>query len=100
LECITSSAFFIEDSGFSGDFVFRGIGRKLFPFFSFLCAQSLDILGNWSIMDTRDNYLHQDEEMMENEFVERQHLVIRVISLNSTVLFSLDTSVQRKAMVG
>jgi hypothetical protein len=38
-------------------------------------------------MDTRDNVLHQDEEMMESEFEEWQCLVIIHVSS-----FSLDSS--------
>jgi len=87
-------------SGFSGDFFIRG---KVWPIFSSLrsmSAQLLDILGNWSTMDTRDNEWHHDEEMVENDFEERQCLVILVISLSSTVSFALDTLVHHRVMVG
>jgi hypothetical protein len=40
-------------------------------------------------MDTQDNELHHDEEMVENDFEERQCLFIQVSSLSSIVLFSL-----------
>jgi len=84
-----SGALFLVYSGFSKYFYVRGIMWPVILSLSSLRAQLLDILGNWSTMDTQDNELHHDKEMLENDFEERQCLFIQVSSLSSIVLFSL-----------
>ena len=95
-----SGALFLVDSGFSGDFYVRGIQWSTILSLNSLHAQLLDFLGNLSTMDSMNNELHQDEEMVENEIEERQCLVIRINSLSSTISFTLDTLVQHRVMVG
>jgi hypothetical protein len=66
-----SSALFLVDSGFSGDFYVRGIQWSVILSLNSLHAQLLDFLGNLNTMDTMNNELHQDEEMVENKIEER-----------------------------